>query len=294
VHEEAHLKRINLNQYIVNPSGDALSFFVSPKTQDQLPVGIELSEQGLVEGRPLKGTTRKNIYRIKVTAYGALIAPIVFELPIQIFPSAFKPKVKELDVASMKGQALPQQEQYLFGTTALLLIYFEIGRLIDIHQLGELFQSSSILDCILKRRELGQLFDQVDVLTDQLHEEQEALTNAIVEQQVQKSCSLTDGIVQKDRVRNQILEQEEPLVKELTAMVEARFAQAKQLFSQSTERSATLDQAYLAFLNHQLDLLRTKYESIIESIEPTFTDTASTLSSGGRPVAESSRKSFTE
>ncbi|MGD9152502.1 MAG: putative Ig domain-containing protein [Gammaproteobacteria bacterium] len=131
VNEGSEVTAIDLNDYINNPTGEALRFTVELVGGGSLPAGINFSADGILSGIPQAGTARPLPYEITIVAFNPKVAPLVMHFKLTIYAAAGK-----IDYNDFKnywqnfaeGLALPDIEQLLTREITPLDIYYMLGR----------------------------------------------------------------------------------------------------------------------------------------------------------------------
>lgn len=131
VNEGSELTTIDLNDYINNPTGEALQFTVELVGGGSLPVGINFSPDGILSGAPQAGTASSLPYNITVVAFNPKVTPLVMHFKLTIYAA-----VGKIDYNDFKnywknfaeGLGLPDIEQLLTREITPLDIYYMLGR----------------------------------------------------------------------------------------------------------------------------------------------------------------------
>lgn len=131
VNEGSALTAVDLNDYINNPTGEALQFTVELVGGGSLPAGINFSSDGILSGIPQAGTAKSLPYDITIVAFNPKVAPLVMHFKLTINAAAGKIDYNEFKNYWQKfteGLGLPDIEQLLTREITPLDIYYMLGR----------------------------------------------------------------------------------------------------------------------------------------------------------------------
>jgi len=131
VNEGSALEPIDLNDYIGNPSGEALQFSAELAGGGSLPAGITFSPDGVLNGTPQLGTKSTSPYEITVVAFHPKATPLVLNLKLMIHEVPGKINLDDFKNYWQKfadGLELPDLEQLLTREITPLDIYYLLGR----------------------------------------------------------------------------------------------------------------------------------------------------------------------
>jgi len=131
VNQGSELRPINFNDYIDNPTGEALRFSVELVSGGSLPAGMVFSQNGVLSGTPQLGTTNVLPYEMTIVAFHPAVSPLVMHCKLFIREVPGTVDINEFKNYWQKfadGLDLPDLEQLLTREITPLDIYYLLGR----------------------------------------------------------------------------------------------------------------------------------------------------------------------
>lgn len=84
LNELSEIEAIDLREFLKIPKGAGDLFFEVDEEGDRLPLGLLLSEAGVLSGKPAQGTSKPTAYEVAIVVQGEKVSPFLMTLKIKI------------------------------------------------------------------------------------------------------------------------------------------------------------------------------------------------------------------
>jgi len=84
LNELSDVEPIDLREFLEVPADVGALFFEVDEEGDRLPLGLTLSEEGILSGKPAQGTQKSTAYQVVVVVQDAKVPPFILTLQIKV------------------------------------------------------------------------------------------------------------------------------------------------------------------------------------------------------------------